>query len=45
MRETGPQFALTGFPTFDLLAGPERTPARVASIVLRAARAILGLPV
>src|SRR5438094_234902 len=38
-------FALTGFPTFDLLAGPERTPARVAPIVLRAARAILDLPV
>jgi len=38
-------FALTSFPTFDLLAGPTRTPARVAPIVLRAARAILDLPV
>jgi AcrR family transcriptional regulator len=36
-------FALTGFETFDLLAGPTRTPAQVAPIVLRIARAVLGL--
>jgi AcrR family transcriptional regulator len=36
-------FALTGFETFDLLAGPKRTPAQVAPIVLRIARAYLGL--
>ena len=36
-------FALTGFPMFDLLAGPQRTPADVAPIVLRVARAVLGL--
>jgi len=36
-------FALTGFPMFDLLAGPQRTPADVATIVLRVARAVLGL--
>jgi AcrR family transcriptional regulator len=35
-------FALTGFETFDLLAGPTRTPAQVAPIVLRIARAVLG---
>jgi AcrR family transcriptional regulator len=35
-------FALTGFETFDLLAGPTRTPAEVAPIVLRIARAVLG---
>ncbi|HEY6157355.1 MAG TPA: helix-turn-helix domain-containing protein [Gemmatimonadales bacterium] len=37
-------FALTGFETFDLLAGPTRTPAQVAPIVLRIARAVLGRP-
>lgn len=36
-------FALTSFQTFDVLAGPKRTPAAVAPMVLRAARAILGL--
>ena len=36
-------FALTGFETFDLLAGPTRSPAEVAPIVLRIARAALGL--
>lgn len=36
-------FALTSFQTFDVLAGPKRTPAEVAPIVLRAARAVLGL--
>jgi AcrR family transcriptional regulator len=35
-------FALTGFETFDLLAGPTRTPMQVAPIVLRIARAVLG---
>src|SRR5438093_13464310 len=38
-------FALTSFQTFDLIAGPKRTPADVAPIVLRAARALLDLPV
>ena len=38
-------FALTSFQTFDVLAGPTRTPADVAPIVLRAARAILDLPI
>jgi len=38
-------FALTSFQTFDLLAGPKRTPAQVAPIVVRVARTILGLPV
>ncbi|PYO98845.1 MAG: TetR/AcrR family transcriptional regulator [Gemmatimonadetes bacterium] len=38
-------FALTSFQTFDMLAGPKRTPAHVAPIVLRAARTILELPV
>ena len=36
-------FALTSFQTFDLLAGPKRTPAAVTPMVLRAARAVLGL--
>jgi hypothetical protein len=36
-------FALTGFETFDLLAGRTRSPADVAPIVLRIARAALGL--
>ncbi len=36
-------FALTSFPTFDVLAGPKRTPAGVAPLVLRVARAVLGL--
>ena len=38
-------FTLTSFQTFDLLAGPERTPADVAPIVLRVARAALGLAI
>ena len=38
-------FALTSFQTFDVLAGPKRTPAHVAPIVLRVARSILELPV
>jgi len=37
-------FALTAFETFDLLAGPTRTPADVALIVLRIARAVLAEP-
>jgi len=37
-------FALTGFETFDLLAGSTRTPAAVAPIVLRIARAVLAEP-
>ena len=37
-------FALTAFETFDLLAGPTRTPAAVAPIVLRIARAVLAEP-
>ena len=36
-------FTLTSFQTFDMLAGPSRTPAEVAPMVLRAARAVLGL--
>jgi AcrR family transcriptional regulator len=36
-------FALTSFQTFDVLAGPKRTPAAVTPLVLRAARAVLGL--
>src|SRR6266568_8530084 len=36
-------FALTSFPTFDLLAGAKRTPADVVPLVLRVARAVLGL--
>jgi AcrR family transcriptional regulator len=36
-------FTLTSFQTFDVLAGPKRTPAEVAPILLRAARAVLGL--
>ena len=36
-------FALTSFQTFDVLAGPKRTPAAVAPLVLRAAQAVLGL--
>ncbi|PYP46922.1 MAG: TetR/AcrR family transcriptional regulator [Gemmatimonadetes bacterium] len=38
-------FALTSFQTLDVLAGPKRTPAHAAPIVLRVARAILELPV
>jgi AcrR family transcriptional regulator len=34
-------FVLTSFETFDMLAGPKRTPAEVAPMVLRAARAVL----
>src|SRR6266568_159193 len=37
-------FALTAFETFDLLAGPTRTPTDVALIVLRIARAVLAEP-
>jgi AcrR family transcriptional regulator len=37
-------FALTAFETFDLLAGPTRTPAHVALIVLRIVRAVLAEP-
>ena len=37
-------FALTAFETFDLLAGPTRTPGDVAPIVLRIARAVLAEP-
>jgi len=36
-------FTLTSFQTFDMLAGPGRTPATAAPLVLRAARAVLGL--
>ena len=36
-------FALTSFQTFDVLAGPKRSPADVAPIVLRVARTVLGL--
>jgi hypothetical protein len=36
-------FTLTSFQTFDVLAGPKRAPAAVAPLVLRAARAVLGL--
>jgi AcrR family transcriptional regulator len=36
-------FTLTSFQTFDVLAGPKRTPAQVAPMVLRVARAVLGL--
>jgi len=36
-------FTLTSFQTYDLLAGPKRTPAQVAPMVVRAARAVLGL--
>jgi AcrR family transcriptional regulator len=36
-------FTLTSFATFDTLAGPGRTPASVAPLVLRLARATLGL--
>jgi AcrR family transcriptional regulator len=38
-------FALTSFQTFDVLAGPKRTPAHVVPIVLRVAHTILELPV
>jgi AcrR family transcriptional regulator len=38
-------FALTSFQTFDVLAGPKRTPAHVVPIVLRVAQTILELPV
>jgi len=38
-------FALTSFQTFDVLAGPTRSPADVAPIVLRAVRVILQLPI
>jgi len=37
-------FTLTSFQTFDMLAGPRHTPTDVAALVLRAARAVLGLP-
>jgi len=37
-------FTLTSFESFDMLAGAKRTPAQVAPLVLRAARAILGTP-
>jgi AcrR family transcriptional regulator len=36
-------FTLTSFQTFDLLAGPKRTPTQVVPLVLGAARAVLGL--
>ncbi len=36
-------FALTSFQTFDVLAGAKRRPADVAPLVLRVARAVLGL--
>ena len=36
-------FTLTSFQTFDVLAGPKRTPAAVTPLLLRAARAVLGL--
>ena len=36
-------FVLTSFQTFDMLAGPKRSPAVAAPIVLRVARAVLGL--
>jgi hypothetical protein len=36
-------FALTGFESFDALAGPDRTPEDVAPLVAWAAQAILGL--
>jgi len=36
-------FALTSFQTFDVLAGPKRSPADVVPIALRVARAVLGL--
>ena len=35
-------FTLTSFQTFDVLAGPKRTPAAVTPMVLHAARAVLG---
>src|SRR5256714_355444 len=35
-------FALTSFENFDLLAGPDRTPAEVAPLVKRAAAAIVA---
>jgi hypothetical protein len=35
-------FALTSFESFDLLAGPDRTPAEVGPLVKRAAAAIVG---
>lgn len=35
-------FTLTSFETFDMLAGPKRTPADVAPLVLRAARAVVS---
>src|SRR5256885_497543 len=37
-------FVLTAFETFDLLAGPTRTPTDVAPTVLRIARAVLAEP-
>lgn len=36
-------FTLTSFETFDALAGPAKTPADVAPVVLRLARGVLGL--
>jgi len=35
-------FTLTSFQSFDMLAGPKRTPAEVGPMVLRVAKAILG---
>jgi AcrR family transcriptional regulator len=35
-------FALISFENFDLLAGPDRTPEKVAPMVMRAADAIVG---
>lgn len=35
--------ALTSFETFDILAGPERSPEEVLPVVRRVARAVLGL--
>lgn len=40
----GVLFALTSFPMFDLLAGPRRTPAHVAPLVLELARRALAKP-
>jgi AcrR family transcriptional regulator len=36
-------FTLTSFHTFDALAGPSKSPAEVAPVVLRLARGVLGL--
>ena len=37
-------YMLTGFHSFDTLAGSRRTPADVTAVVLRLARRVLGLP-